>query len=63
MSGRVKKRPLNLKVMVSKTEHQMLRALASKDGLSSAGVVRQLIRREHARAYKRGEVESVMLSR
>lgn len=41
-------RVLQLKVLLSAEEKQMLQELADLDGLSIADVVRQLIRREHA---------------
>lgn len=43
-------RPIQLKMMVSEEEQQMLRDLAENQGLTVSDYVRQLIRREHLAA-------------
>lgn len=41
-------RPNQLKILVSDDEHEMVRALAERQGQTIADYLRQLIRREHA---------------
>jgi len=44
-------RSQNLRVLVSKEEKEMVKELAKREGMTSADLVRQLIRREHRKQF------------
>jgi hypothetical protein len=48
----MKPREINLVVRVSKEERKALKDLSDLDGMSASDVVRQMIRRDHAKRVK-----------